>query len=88
MRARRHVEAEALYLRALVISEASFGPDHPTVAAGLNNLAELFPVTNRLGEAEPLYWRALAISEASYGPDHPETATVRANLAALEALQG
>ena len=47
--------AEPLYRRALAIDEKSFGPDHPNVAIGLNNLALLFRDTNRLAEAEPLY---------------------------------
>ena len=47
--------------RALAIDEASFEPDHPTVAFCLNNLAQLLLATNRLAEAEPLYRRALAI---------------------------
>ena len=57
--------------RALAIAEGSYGPDHPDVAATLNNLAGLLQDTNRLGEAEPLMRRALAIDEESYGPDHP-----------------
>jgi hypothetical protein len=36
-----HDEAEPLYRRALSIDEKSSGPDHPDVARGLNNLAEL-----------------------------------------------
>ena len=39
--------------RALAIDEKSFGPEHPNVATGLNNLAELLQDTNRLAEAEP-----------------------------------
>ena len=74
--------------RALAITEASYGPDHPRVAIRLNNLAELLRATNRLGEAEPLMRRALAITEASYGPDHPITVTIRANLASLARASG
>ena len=66
-----------------MIGEASFGPDHPTVAIYLNSLAGLLQTTNRLTEAEPLMHRALAISEASFGPDHPTVATRLSNLAAL-----
>ena len=40
--------------RALAIDEQSYGPDHPKVATGLNNLAQLLQDTNRLAEAEPL----------------------------------
>jgi len=47
--------------RALAIDEASYGPTHPRVATGLNNLALLLQATNRLAEAEPLYQRAVII---------------------------
>jgi hypothetical protein len=73
-------EAEPLMRRALAITEASFGPDHPD---DLNNLAQLFRATNRLAEAEPLMRRALAITEASFGPDHPDVAILLNNLAQL-----
>jgi Tfp pilus assembly protein PilF len=75
--------AEPLYRRALAIGEQSLGPDHPTVATVLNNLAGLLWATNRPGEAEPLYRRALAINEQSLGPDHPEATNVLNNLARL-----
>ncbi len=77
------LEAEPLLRRALAVDEASYGPDHPTVARDLNNLAQLLRDTNRLGEAEPLMRRALAIDEASYGPDHPDVARNLNNLAQL-----
>jgi hypothetical protein len=55
------------------------------VARDLNNLAELYRATNRLGEAEPLYKRALAIFEQSFGPEHPNTKIVAENLATCRA---
>jgi tetratricopeptide (TPR) repeat protein len=76
-------EAEPLYRRALAIAEESYGPDHPTVAIRLNNLAGLLRATNRLSEAEPLYRRALAIGEKSYGPGHPYVAIDLWGLAVL-----
>jgi len=79
----RNVEAEPLYRRALAIDEGSHGPDHPTVAIRLNNLAGLLRATNRLVEAELLCRRALAIDEASRGPDHPTVAVRLNNLAGL-----
>ena len=72
----RLAEAEPLYRRALAIDERSYGPDHPTVATRLNNLALLLWTTNRLAEAEPLFRRALAIDERSYGPEHPDRKSV------------
>jgi hypothetical protein len=38
--------------RALVIDEASFGSDQPSVAIRLNNLGQLLQDANRLGEVE------------------------------------
>jgi tetratricopeptide (TPR) repeat protein len=79
----RYAEAEKASSRALAVSEESLGPDHPTVAVRLNNLAALLSKTNRVTEAEPLMRRALAIDEASYGPDHPNVARDLNNLAQL-----
>ncbi len=75
--------AEPLMRRALAITEASLGADHPNVARDLNNLAQLLKATNRLAEAEPLMRRALAITEASLGADHSNVATGLNNLAML-----
>jgi hypothetical protein len=58
----RHVDAEQLYRRALVIEEASFGPNHSKVAIRLHQLAHLLSLTNRLSEAESLIRRGLAIT--------------------------
>ncbi len=76
-------DALGWYERCLEKCEQRLGPDHPNTASGLNNLAHLLSVTNRLTEAEPLMRRALAINEASYGPQHPDVATSLNNLAQL-----
>lgn len=55
--------------RAVAISEAALGPNHPGVAVRLNNLATLLQDAGRPAEAEPLYGQAAAISEAALGPD-------------------
>jgi hypothetical protein len=68
---------------SLDIDEASLGPDHPTVARDLNNLASLLHDTNRLAEAEPLMRRALAIFVGSLGLDHPSAITAQRNLTLL-----
>ena len=79
----RYAEAEPLMRRALVITEKSFGPEHPEVAVSLNNLAQLLKATNRLVEAEPLMRRALAIKEKSYDSEYSELAVELNNLAQL-----
>jgi tetratricopeptide (TPR) repeat protein len=38
----KYDEAEPLYKRSLAIREKAVGPDHPFVAVGLNNLADLY----------------------------------------------
>ena len=40
---------ETVLREALEISEASFSEHHPTVATGMNNLAQLLQATNRMG---------------------------------------
>ncbi|MET8093397.1 tetratricopeptide repeat protein [Micromonospora sp. NPDC005220] len=57
------------------------GPNHPTVAIALGNLAHAFQGLGKSAEALPLQERALAISEAAFGPDHPQVATGLNNLA-------
>jgi tetratricopeptide (TPR) repeat protein len=82
--------AEPLYRRALAIGEANYGPDHPTVAIRLNNLADLLRATNRLGEAEPLFRRGVQILidfHRRTGHEHPNLLAVVTNYwGLLEAL--
>ena len=75
---------QALPLRqsALAIAKATFGPDHPTTAIALDNLALTYTHLGRPADALPLQQRALAITETALGPDHPDTATRLGNLAA------
>jgi len=69
--------------KALKVAEENVGPDHPDVAAILDNLAELYKAQGEYAKAEPLYKRSLAISEKALGPDHPDVATSLENLAVL-----
>ncbi|WP_031291855.1 tetratricopeptide repeat protein, partial [Leptolyngbya sp. Heron Island J] len=84
----RYEEAIPLAERRVEIVEAQLGPQHPEVAASLNNLAELYRLQGRYEEAEPLYQRSLGILEAQLGPQHPEVATNLNNLGLLYELQG
>ncbi len=79
----RYKQAIPFYREALELGEQEFGPDHPTTATLLNNLAGLYHATGRYAEAEPLHKRALAIREKVLGPDHPDVATSLENYAAL-----
>ena len=47
--------------KALEVAEEAVGPDHPSVAASLENMAELYRNTCRDKEAEALEKRAKAI---------------------------
>jgi tetratricopeptide (TPR) repeat protein len=84
----KYGDAEPLYQRALQIREQVLGPQHPDVAQGLNNLAELYHTQGKYEEAEPLYQRALKIREQALGPQHPDVAQSLNNLAALYHEQG
>ena len=57
----RYAEAEPLYEPAIAIDEKALGPEHPTVATMLNNLALLYNAQGRDAEAETLRGRASAI---------------------------
>ena len=84
----RYAEAEPLLRRALAIFEKALGPDHPSVATSLNNLARLLQNQGKYGEAEPLYRRALAINEKAFGPDRPVVAANLNHLASLLEARG
>jgi tetratricopeptide (TPR) repeat protein len=79
----RLAEARPLAERALTITEAAYGPDHPTVAIRLNNLAIILQDLGQAAEARPLAERVLTIDEAAYGPDHPDVAIRLSNLAMI-----
>jgi uncharacterized protein len=77
------VRPEWLYLRALELQQAAWGPEHPEVAHTLNNLALYYKALGRLAEARPLYERALAIFRRTQGASHDNTAATLYNLAQL-----
>jgi tetratricopeptide (TPR) repeat protein len=73
---------------ALARRERALGPEHPSMASSLNNLAELYRTRDRHAEAEPLLERALAIWEMVLGPEHPRVAAGLDTLAGLYRAQG
>ncbi len=79
----RYSEAEPHAKEALRLGTEEFGPNDPTTANLLNNLALLYKTQGRYAEAEPLYQRSLAIWEKALGPEHPHVATGLENYAAL-----
>ncbi len=80
---RRYSEAEPYAKEVLRLGTEEFGPNDPTTAELLNNLAVLYHVQGRYAEAEPLYQRALPIFEKALGPEHPDVAQSLENYAAL-----
>jgi tetratricopeptide (TPR) repeat protein len=81
-------EALPLCEHALGIHEAQLGPDHPSTASSLNDLALVHKALGQHATALPLYERALGIREAQLGPDHPDTAASLNNLAILHKKMG
>ena len=80
----------AIYIQEKVLAwmEKHLGPNHPSTATSLNNLARMYESQGRYGEAEPIYLRALAIREKALGPDHPDTAASLNNLAGVYESKG
>jgi tetratricopeptide (TPR) repeat protein len=74
--------------KALEIAESTVGPDHPTVATSLNNLASFYRARNQYAEAEPLLGRALAIREKTLGPEHLDVARALHDLAEFYHAKG
>ncbi|HEY3033153.1 MAG TPA: tetratricopeptide repeat protein, partial [Streptosporangiaceae bacterium] len=64
---------------ALSIKTRVLGPEHPEVAAGLNNLAVSLHRQGRVDEAEQAYRAALSIFEKTVPHTHLGAATCRAN---------
>ena len=69
--------------RALQISEAALGPDHPDVGTWRNNLGLVLQDLGDLTGARTQLERALQISEAALGPDHPDIGIRRNNLGSV-----
>ncbi|WKZ38802.1 MAG: tetratricopeptide repeat protein [Anaerolineales bacterium] len=72
--------ARSAYERALRIDEATYGPDHPSVARDVNNLGLVLQDLGDHAGARSAYERALRIFEKQLGEDHPNVATLVNNL--------
>lgn len=79
--------AEPLLRRGLGIRE-QLGPELPSTATSLYNLAILYWRLGKYTEAEPLYQRALRIREQQLGPEHIRTADVLYDFACFQQAQG
>ena len=68
-----HQEALQLYDRALKIKEATYGPQHSSVAQTLMNIANVRKDLGEQQEAKALYLRCEQIYAAVYGAEHAHT---------------
>jgi tetratricopeptide (TPR) repeat protein len=75
-------ESEAIYRRALAISQAATGPEHPRVADQMHKLAAALARLRRLAEAEPLARGSLELTIRTMGPGHQIVASPRLTLLA------
>jgi non-specific serine/threonine protein kinase/serine/threonine-protein kinase len=78
----------ALHRRALAIREKTLGPEHPSTAMSMDNVAATLRDLGQLDEAEPLLLRGLAIREKTLPADHPNIAKSLNGLAILYREQG
>jgi non-specific serine/threonine protein kinase/serine/threonine-protein kinase len=81
-------EAEPHLRQALEIHKRVLGPEHPDVAASLNDLASLLHDRGKRTEAEPLYREALRIRKKVLGPGHLDTSATLNDLGLLLKQQG
>jgi Flp pilus assembly protein TadD len=79
--------ARAQLERALQISEAALGPDHPDIGVRRANLGLVLHDLGDLAGARTQLERALQISEATLGPDHPRTSAIRERAMSLPPSQ-
>lgn len=70
-------KAVELLERALGIFEKALGPDHPNVAACLQNLAGVRAARGEGAEAKALYRRSADLWEKKFGKEHPATVACR-----------
>jgi tetratricopeptide (TPR) repeat protein len=81
-------EGLSAFERALHISETTAGPDHPDVAAALNNIARVLQELGDLDGARANFERALRIYEAASDSERPNVAALSNNLARVLQSQG
>ena len=70
----RPAQALPMHERAMRLREAAVGPNHPDVAADLNQVGRALSELGRPAEALPMHEWALRIDEAALGPDHADVA--------------
>jgi serine/threonine-protein kinase len=76
-------EAERGFRETLELEQSYLAPDHPRLAASLNNVASSLHYQGRYEDAEPLYLKALEIGRPGLGDEHAEVGNYFQNLATL-----
>lgn len=79
----RFWEARKLFARALALTEATYGPDHPETTEYLRRLGQLVGYLGDRALARQHLERALTVRETRLGPDHPDTVRSRRDVAAV-----
>jgi tetratricopeptide (TPR) repeat protein len=79
MRQQKFAEAGPLYVKALKVVEAQYGPNQTPTAMALSRLATLYAMQGKPDRAEPLYSRAIRILESANNMDLAEGALVYEN---------
>ncbi|HLT39005.1 MAG TPA: serine/threonine-protein kinase [Enhygromyxa sp.] len=74
-------DAQREYQRAQGLYQATFGPDHPSLATTLNNIGIVQRRQGQLEAALATQLRALELREATLGPEHPAVGDTSTNIA-------
>jgi hypothetical protein len=82
-----HADARKDYQRALDITAAALGGEHPELAPFYNNLASLEIDVDDLAAARAAAGRAMALA-ARFGPDHYRVAEVHDTLGEIALVEG
>jgi serine/threonine-protein kinase len=80
--------SQPLFERALSLSEAAYGPQHPNLVPHLQNLGNSYLETGRYPEARQVLERAMTLIEHLYGPRHAAAGGVLGALATVELKSG
>ena len=81
-------EARSHYVRALEITEATHGRDHPITARQLDSYGRCLGIAGNLDESQALCREAMRTTEAAYGEGSVETAQPLVDVAQIEVREG
>ena len=76
------------YEELVRVLEGDLGPEHPDVAAALNNIGKALAHQKKSGPAAEYFKRSLAIWLRAYGEEHPKVAHAYSNLGVTHCERG